>query len=187
MSWEAEAITVRDSLKEAELSKGEDISNVIDKALAKFKSSDEFVALLKKDHDIGFDVKVEAIFYNIWEHYQDLDYAFLGGKLTSLIGEWIEKERLNAPDVVLPSAPPSPLTENVAEIKIVPTETSEQPFVVEVDKVTTTTNPSIAFKVPVSEPSSSVAIVQLLINLEEEPVATDAEEEPETAANPTAV
>ena len=46
-----------------------DITNVVDKALVKFKNSDEFVVLLKKDHDVGFDVGVEAIFYNIWTHY----------------------------------------------------------------------------------------------------------------------
>ena len=65
INWEAEAITAKDSLKEAELSKGEDIANAVDEALVKFKSSDEFTALLKKDHDIGFDAKVEAIIYNI--------------------------------------------------------------------------------------------------------------------------
>ena len=45
--------------------RGLDIANEVDKALVKFKSSNEFVALLKKDHDTGFDVGVEAIFYNI--------------------------------------------------------------------------------------------------------------------------
>ena len=99
MSWEAEAIIASDSLKEAELSRNEDIVNMVDEALGKFNSSDEFAAFLKKDHDTGFDAKVEAIFYNIWTHYQDLDYAFLGSKLTDLIGEWIEDERLSAPDV----------------------------------------------------------------------------------------
>ena len=44
-------MTARDSLKEVELSKGEDIANTVDKALAKFKSSKEFATLLKKDHD----------------------------------------------------------------------------------------------------------------------------------------
>ena len=51
MSWEVEVINARDSLKEAELSRSEDIANEVDEALAKFKSSDEFVALLKEDHD----------------------------------------------------------------------------------------------------------------------------------------
>ena len=62
-------ITAKDSLAEAELSRGVDIANVIDEALAKFKDSEEFSALFKKDYDTGFDVGVEAIFYNIWVHY----------------------------------------------------------------------------------------------------------------------
>ena len=41
------------------------IANAVDEALAKFKNSDKFVALLKKDHDVDFDAGVEAIFYNI--------------------------------------------------------------------------------------------------------------------------
>ena len=77
--------TTKDFLKEVEFYKGLDIANVVNEALGKFKNSDEFAALLKKDHDIGFDAWVEAIFYNIWTHYWDLDYAFLGGKLTNLI------------------------------------------------------------------------------------------------------
>ena len=55
---------------------------------------------------------------------------------------------------------------------------------VEVVKVTTTPNPSIAPKVPVTKPSLSVAIVHLLINLKEEPVATDVEET-EVVTNPS--
>ena len=47
-------ITVKDSLKAAELLRSEDITNTIDEALAKLKSSDEFVALFKKDHDTRF-------------------------------------------------------------------------------------------------------------------------------------
>ena len=37
MSLEAEAITARDSLKEAELSRRKDIANTVDEALTKFK------------------------------------------------------------------------------------------------------------------------------------------------------
>ena len=55
------------------------------------------------------------------------------------------------------------------------------------DEGTIAPNPSIAFKDPISEPSSRVVAVQPLINLEEEPVATDVEEEPEAAVNPTIV
>ena len=64
MHWEVEAIVTK-LLKEAEFTRGLDIDNVVNEALAKFKSSDEFAALLKKDHDAGFDVGLEAIFYNI--------------------------------------------------------------------------------------------------------------------------
>ena len=110
MNWEAEVIAAKDFLKEAELTRGLDIANEVDESLTKFKNSDEFTALLKKDHDAGFDAGVELIFYNIWAHYWDLDYTFLGGKLIYLIGEWLEEERLNAPNVVLPSALPGPST-----------------------------------------------------------------------------
>ena len=58
-------ITAKDSLKEAKLLRGVDIANVVDEAMAKFKSSNEFVSLLKKDDDIGFDTGVDAISYNI--------------------------------------------------------------------------------------------------------------------------
>ena len=81
--------------------------------------------LFKKYHDTGFDTGVDAIFNNIWAHYRDLDYAFLGGKLVDLIGEWIEEKRLSAPGVAPPSTPPGPSTKNAAEIKIVQAETSE--------------------------------------------------------------
>ena len=50
MNWEVEAIAAKDFLKEVEVTRGLDITNEINEALAKFKNSDEFVALLKKDH-----------------------------------------------------------------------------------------------------------------------------------------
>ena len=125
MSWKAEAITARDSLKEAKLSRGEDIANAVDEALAKFKSSKEFATLVKNDHDTGFDAEVEAIFYNISTHYRDLDYAFLEGKLTAFIREWIEEKRLNVLNVASPSMPSDPLTRNTVEIEISPAETSK--------------------------------------------------------------
>ena len=167
------------------MSRSEDSSNAVDEALSKFKSSNEFATLLKKDHDTGFDDGVEAIFYNIWTHYRDLDYAHLGGELIDLVKEWIEEERLHAYDVVPSSAPPGPSIRNAAEIEMVQTEISKQPLVVEVDEMTATSDPSIALEVPVIQPSLRVAAVQSLINLEEELVATDDEEEPEAAANPS--
>ena len=93
-------MTAKDFLKEAEFLRGLDIANAIDEALAKFENLYKFTALLKKDHDTGFDAEVEAIFYNIKANYRDLDYAFLGGELTDLIGEWLEEEKLNAPNAM---------------------------------------------------------------------------------------
>ena len=58
-------MAAKDFLKEPELTKGLDIANEVDEALAKFKNSNEFTALLKKDHDARFDIGVEAIFFNI--------------------------------------------------------------------------------------------------------------------------
>ena len=98
-------ITTRDALNEAELSRSKDIANAVDEALAKFKSSEEFSTLLKKDHDSRFDTGVEVIVYNIWTHYRDLDYAFLGSELIDVIKKWQEDERLNAPDVAPPLVP----------------------------------------------------------------------------------
>ena len=57
-------------------------------------------------------------------HYQDLDCAFLGGELIDLIGERIEEKRLNAPDIVLPSALLGPSTKNLTKIEIMSIETS---------------------------------------------------------------
>ena len=119
-------------------------------------------------------------------HYRDLDYAFLGGKLTDLIGEWLKDERLNAPNAIPPAVPPGPLTENAEKIEIVSVEASEQQPTVEVDEGTVAPNPPITSEDPVSEPSSRVTAVRPLINLEEEPVATDVEE-CEVTVDPTAL
>ena len=115
-------MAAKDFLKKAEFTKGLDITNAVDKALAKFKNSDEFTAFFKKDHNGGFDARVEAIFYNIWAHYRDLDYAFLRGELIELISEWLEKERLNTPNAVSSPTPRGPPTENVAETETVLSE-----------------------------------------------------------------
>ena len=183
MSWEVEVITVKESLKEAGISMSKDVANAVDDTFAKFKGSKEFATLFKKDHDTRFDIRVDAIFYNIWMHYQGLDYAFFGSKLTDLIGEWLEEKRLTAPEVTPPFVPLDPLTRHSTEIEISSAETSEQLSVVEVVEVTVTLDLSIAPKVPVAKLNSSVAAVQPLINLEEELIATDVEEEPEATAN----
>ena len=177
ISWEAEAIAAKDFLKDDEFTRDLDIANAIDEALAKFKNSDEFTALLKKDHDTRYDVGVEAIFYNIWAHYRDLDYAFLGGELTDLIGEWLGEEKLNAPNAAPSPTPLGPLARNAAETEPVPAGAFEQQPMVEVDNKTIASNPPLTVEDPADELNSGVAATQLLINLEEEPVATDIEEE----------
>ena len=130
---------------------------------------------------------MEAIFYNIWAHYSDLDYAFLGGKLTDLIGEWLKEERLNAPKAMPSSTPLGPPTRIAIEIETILIEATEQQLTVKVDKETATPNLPIDFKDPTSELSSRVLAIQSLINLEEEPVATDVEEEPKAAVDLTVV
>ena len=57
MSWEAEVITVKDSLKKVERSRKEHIANAVNDVLAKFKSSYVLVAFLMKDHDTGFNAR----------------------------------------------------------------------------------------------------------------------------------
>ena len=101
-----------------------------------------------------------------------MDYAFLGGELNDLIGEWLEEERLNAPDVMPPSMHFGPSTRNATETEIVSAETFEHPSVAEMDEMTATPDPSIASKDFAREPSLKVAAIQPLINLEEEPKAT---------------
>ena len=180
-------MATKDLLKEAEFTRGLDITNAVDEALAKFKNSDEFTTLLKKDHDVGFDAGVEAIFYNIWAHYRNLNYAFLGGKPTDLIDKWLEEERLNAPNAVSSPTPFGPTVGNAAETETMPTEASEKQPMVEVDEETVAPNPPLAVKDPASELNSRVVAIQLLINLEEEPIAIDVEEEPEAAIDLTTV
>ena len=95
------------------------------KAVVKFKEFEEFTALLKKDYHNGYDVRVVEIFYNIWAKYWDLDYTFLRGELTNLIGEWLEAEKLNAHDPA-PSSPPfGPSAKDFTRAESVPTEAPE--------------------------------------------------------------
>ena len=85
---------------------------------------------------------------------------------------------------MLPSVPFDPLTSNATEIEIFSVKTSKQ-MVVEVVEVTVALDPSITPQVPVTEPSLSVAVVQPLINLEKESVATDVDEKTEAGATPS--
>ena len=69
-NFEAKAWVAEEYLKEAELARDDEIARAAEEAMVKFKHSEEFVALLKKEHDagydVGYDVSVEEIFFNIW-------------------------------------------------------------------------------------------------------------------------
>ena len=123
---EAKALSAKESLKETEFMRDVEVASAIVEAIVKFKESKEFIALLKKEYHNGYDVGVVEIFYNIWAKYRDLDYTFLGGEFTNLIGEWLETEKLNALDLAPSSPPPSPLVEDVTGAEIVPAGASEQ-------------------------------------------------------------
>ena len=86
-----------------------------------------------------------------------------------------------------PTALPGPSTKNAINIETILAEASEQLPVVEVGEGTTTPNPPITSEDPTNEPRLRIAAVQLLINLEEEPIVIDVDEEPEVAVNPTAI
>ena len=58
---------------------------------------------------------------------------------------------------------------------------------VEVDEETVVPNPPLAAKDPASKLNSKVVGVQPLINLKEEPIATNVEEEPEATFDLTTV
>ena len=102
-----------------------EVVSAVAEALVKFKELEDFIALLEKDYHNGYDVRVMEIFYNIWAKYQDLDYIFLEGKLTNLISEWFEAEKLNAPNPAPSSLPLGPSAENVTRVDSVPTEAPE--------------------------------------------------------------
>ena len=102
-----------------------EVTSVVADVVVKFKESEEFTTLLKKDYHNGYNVGVVAIFYNIWVKYRDLNYTFLGGELTNLIGEWLEAENLNSPNPAPSSPPPSPSAEDVTRAKSLPVEAPE--------------------------------------------------------------
>ena len=55
-----------------------EVASAVAKAVVKFKESEEFTALLKKEYHNNHDVRVVEIFYNIWAKYRDLDYVLRG-------------------------------------------------------------------------------------------------------------
>ena len=54
---EAEALSARELLKEIELMRDVEVASAIAEAIVKFKESEEFTTLLKKDYHNGYDVR----------------------------------------------------------------------------------------------------------------------------------
>ena len=75
---DAESLSVKELLKEAEFMRDVDVASAIAKAIAKFKESKEVTVLLKKNYHNGYDVGVVEIFYNIWAKYRDVITRSLG-------------------------------------------------------------------------------------------------------------
>ena len=67
---EARAWAVEERLAQEEFTRDTYIREAVEEAVAKFKRSDKFTALLKSEHDVGYevgyDVRVDEIFFNIW-------------------------------------------------------------------------------------------------------------------------
>ena len=57
--------------------------------------------------------------------YWNIDYTFLRGELTSLIGEWLEVEKLNVLDPTPSSPPLDPSIEVVTRVESVLVEAPE--------------------------------------------------------------
>ena len=96
--------------------------------------------------------------------------TFLGGEFISLIGEWLEAEKLNARDPAPSTLLPGPSVEVVTRIESVLAEAPEQQLVANADEEVATSNPSPVVEELVGEMSSGVTVITL-IDLEEEPIA----------------
>ena len=62
---EAEVLSARELLKEVEFMRDVEVARAVAEAVVKFKESEEFTTLLKKDYHNDYNVKVMEIFYNI--------------------------------------------------------------------------------------------------------------------------
>ena len=71
-------MSIKESLKEAEFMRDAMVASAVAEVVVKFKESEEFNALFKKDYHNVYDVRMVEIFYNIWAKYWDLNYTFLG-------------------------------------------------------------------------------------------------------------
>ena len=92
-NFEAKAWVAEEYLKEVMLARDAEIAEATNEAakeaMMKFKDSEEFTTLLEKRYEVGCDVgynaRVEDIFYNIRLKHRDIDYGFLGEEFMKLV------------------------------------------------------------------------------------------------------
>ena len=65
----------------------------MEQAVEKFKQLEEYAIILAPQHDTGYDLGIEEIFFNIWRKCWDVDYWFLGIELMNLMAGWIDEEK----------------------------------------------------------------------------------------------
>ena len=170
---ESRARAAEEQLKEVEFERDAKIEKAANEAIAKFKQSEEFAALLEVERDAGrdagYDEGIEEIFFNIWVKCQNVDYRFLGGKLLKLIEGWFEEERLGTLDTAPPPSPPYPMVEgNVIATEVTPAEGPEQPPSTNAEDEAVTSNPPPTAEEPTNEVTSRFMGNHALINLEDE-------------------
>ena len=127
INLKARACVAKEYLKEAEFVRDNEIARAAEEVVVKFKQSEELVILLKKinaaGYNVGYDVGVEEIFFNIWVKRRDINYRFLGGELVKLMDQWLKEERLGT---LKTTPPPSPLDQmikgNVVAAEVGPSE-----------------------------------------------------------------
>ena len=110
-SLETRAQVAEECLSQEEFARDAYIRKATKEVVAKFKRSDEFTAFLKVEHDAGYDVGDEEIFFNVWRKRRSVDYRFLGGKLVNLMEGWLKKERQGILNTEPPPSPPYPEVE----------------------------------------------------------------------------
>ena len=122
--------------------------------MGRFKRFEEFVALLKAEHDVGYtagnvagydlgyDVGVEEIFFNIWVKCWNIYYKFLEGELLKLMEEWLEEEKqgtLNTEPLPSPCYPK--VKGHIATPEVDPSKAPEQLPPTNAEKEAVASNP----------------------------------------------
>ena len=100
---EARAIAAEKRATQEEFIRDATIQKAVEQAVENFKKSEEYVAIMTTQCDMGYDTWVEEIFFNIRRKLRDVDYRFLGWELRNNIARSIDKEK----DGILDTRPTS--------------------------------------------------------------------------------